>query len=72
MLWRKKNEHQVERKQFIFTPNLIAPRMGKQSRRLTGFRIGVFDIATGTFSPHSVRAKNLAGFPALIDAVRRA
>jgi len=35
--------------------------MGEQSRRLTGFRIRVFDIATGTFSSHSVRAKNLAG-----------
>lgn len=46
--------------------------MGKQSRRLTGFRIGMFDMATGTFSSHSVRAKNLAGFPALIDAVSRA
>lgn len=62
MLWRKKNEHQVERKQFIITPNLIAPRMGEQSRRLTGFRIGLFDIVTVTFSSHSVQAKTSQAF----------
>ncbi len=34
------------------TLKLMVPQMGKPSRRLIGFRNGVFDTATGTFSPH--------------------
>lgn len=34
------------------TLKLMVPQMGEPSRRLIGFRNGVFDTATGTFSPH--------------------
>lgn len=34
------------------TLKLMVPQMGKPSRCLIGFRNGVFDTATGTFSPH--------------------
>lgn len=34
------------------TLKLMVPQMGEPSRRLIGFRNGVFDIASGTFSPH--------------------
>ena len=35
------------------TLKLIVPQMGEPVRRLIGFRNGVFDTVTGTFSPHS-------------------
>ncbi|MEN4570855.1 primase-helicase zinc-binding domain-containing protein [Pantoea agglomerans] len=34
------------------TLKLMVPQMGEPSRRLIGFRNGVFDTASGTFSPH--------------------
>jgi len=34
------------------TLKLMVPLMGKPSRRLIGFRNGVYDTTTGTFSPH--------------------
>lgn len=37
----------------IDTLKLMVPQTGKPARRLIGFRNGVFDTATGHFSPHS-------------------
>ncbi|WP_039659488.1 primase-helicase zinc-binding domain-containing protein [Pantoea sp. MBLJ3] len=34
------------------TLKLMVPQMGEPSRRLIGFRNGVYDTTTGTFSPH--------------------
>lgn len=34
------------------TLKLMVPQMGEPSRRLIGFRNGVYDTITGTFSPH--------------------
>lgn len=34
------------------TLKLMVPQMGEQSRHLIGLRKGVYDITTGTFSPH--------------------
>ena len=34
------------------TLKLMVPQMGDPARRLIGFRNGVYDTATGTFSPH--------------------
>lgn len=34
------------------TLKLMVPQMGEPARRLIGFRNGVFDTATGVFSPH--------------------
>lgn len=35
------------------TLKLMVPQMGDPARRLIGFRNGVYDTATGTFSPHA-------------------
>ncbi len=34
------------------TLKLMVPQMGELSRHLIGFRKGVHDVTTGTFSPH--------------------